>query len=203
MDSLLDGLLDPNHSSNGTSLIFINWKSCHNKNMMKLNAPFLCHAHRWIATHPGVEWDDVHQIISSFHPQKNLHVIKFENDKFSTLHHQSLSFGTQPTIAQDVLNAVTELIAKVALFPLSPGRKQPNQLANHLRMVCELCYLDSPTFIQQMACSKNGMQSKTRKEKMKMAKSFLQEVLAFLPSRIPHCSHLLLMKSFSSMEDPG
>ena len=36
-----------------------------------------------------------------------------------------------------------------------------------------------------------------------MAKSFLQEVLAFLPSRIPHCSHLLLMKSFSNMEDPG
>ena len=35
MEGLLDGLLDPNHASNATSLIFINWKSCHNKTMMK------------------------------------------------------------------------------------------------------------------------------------------------------------------------
>ena len=68
-------------------------------------------AHSWIASHPGVELD-VAQIISTFKPQKNLHVIKFENDKFSTLHHQRHSVGTPPIIAQAAQNAVAELIAK-------------------------------------------------------------------------------------------
>ena len=100
---LLDGLLGPNDSSNkGTSFIFTNWKSCHNKNMIKLNAPFLFHAHSWKASHPGVDWD-VPQIISTFKPQQNLHVIKFENDKLTTLHHQCPSVGTPPIITQSAI----------------------------------------------------------------------------------------------------
>ena len=87
--------------------------------------------------------------------------------------------------------------AKVALLPLSLGGKHNSQLTNHLRMVTELCYLESHTFIQQVACSSDGMQSKTHPQKMLMAKSFLQELLQLLSRRIPQCTHLVVMNNWA------
>ena len=87
MSRLLDGLLEPTSSCKGTALIFVNWKPCHCNQVMKFNAPFLLHAHSWIATNPGAQLD-VAKIISTYKEQENLHVIGFDGDHFYTLHHQ-------------------------------------------------------------------------------------------------------------------
>ena len=88
------------------------------------------------------------------------------------------------------------------MLPLSLGGKHSSQFTDHLRVVTELGYLESHTFIQQMACSSDGMQSKTHNQKMLMAKSFLQELIQLLPRRIPQCTHLVVMNNWAQMEEP-
>ena len=91
----------------------------------------------------------------------------------------------------------------MVLFPIAIQGRPNDAVVAHLKMVYNQCYLDSPTFLHQVAVSKNGMLSCTKTEMRKTAKKFLLEMLTTVSHNFPVCRQVLILKVTASMEDPS